>query len=147
MESSWVVLLMIHLVGLALGVGSATAKVVLLLKCYRDHTYVASYLKVVKPLTRILVLGLLLMTLSGIIWLILGYGFPTRMIIKLVLVAIVWILGIVIDNVTEPQFIRFAPSDGDDASPAFIRIERRHLVLESLAAFVFFIIMVMGVLL
>jgi len=71
-----VVLLVFHLIGLALGVGSATAKVVLLVKCYRDITFVPFYLKVMVPLTRTLVLGLILMTVSGIIWLIRGYGFP-----------------------------------------------------------------------
>lgn len=145
MASSWTFLLMVHLVGLALGVGSATAKVVLLIKCYRDVTYVPVYLKVMKPLTQILVLGLILMTLSGIIWLILGYGFSTLMIVKLALVASVWIMGIVIDNVTEPQYRKLAPVQGETATQAFIQIQKKHITLEVVAALLFYIIMVIGV--
>ena len=147
MASSWSFLLMIHLVGLALGVGSATAKVVLLQKCYRDSTFVPVYLKVMKPLTQVLVLGLVLMTLSGIIWLVMGFGFPAPMIVKLVLVGTVWVLGLLIDNVTEPRFRKLAPVNGEAPSQAFIQIQKKHLALEITATLIFYIIMAIGILL
>ena len=145
MASSWSILLLIHLVGLALCVGLATAKVFLLVKCYRDITFVPVYLKVMKPLTQILVLGLIIMTLTGIIWLVMGYGFSNTMIVKLVFVLVVWVLGILIDKITEPQFSKLAPVKGETASPAFYQIQKKHLALESVAALVFYILMLLGV--
>jgi hypothetical protein len=64
-----------HLVGLALGVGSATVKLVLLLKCSADDTFAPVYIKVARPITRQIILGLGLLTLSGIGWLLLRYPF------------------------------------------------------------------------
>ena len=147
MASLWSFLLVFHLIGLALGVGSATAKVVLLVKCYRDITFVPFYLKVMVPLTRTLVLGLILMTVSGIIWLIRGYGFPATMIVKLVFVGAVWIVGLLIDKVTEPRFRKLAPAQGEKASEAFILIQKKHLALEVIGTLLFYIILVLGVLL
>ena len=147
MASLWSFLLVFHLIGLALGVGSATAKVVLLVKCYRDITFVPFYLKVMVPLTRTLVLGLILMTVSGIIWLIRGYGFPATMIVKLVFVGAVWVVGLLIDNVTEPRFRKLAPAQGAKASAAFILIQKKHLALEVIGTLLFYIILVLGVLL
>jgi hypothetical protein len=145
MASLWSFLLVFHLIGLVLGVGSATAKVVLLGKCYRDNTFVPFYLKVMVPLTRILVLGLILMTVSGIIWLIRGYGFPSVMIVKLVFVGAVWVVGLLIDNITEPRFRKLAPAQGEEASGEFIQVQKKHLALEVIGALLFYIIMVLGV--
>ncbi len=50
-----------HLVGLARGVGSATLKLVLLLKCNADHTFVPVYIKVARLITRQIILGLVLL--------------------------------------------------------------------------------------
>lgn len=147
MFSLWTFILLVHLAGLALGVGCATAKVVLLLKCNNNTAFLPVYLKVVKPLTRILVLGLIMMTLSGITWLVMGYGLSNLMIVKLVFVAIVWILGLIIDKLTEPEFLRLAPAASEEPSPAFVSIKKKHLALEIIAAIVFYIIIVLGVLL
>jgi hypothetical protein len=147
MVSLWSVLLLAHLIGLALGVGSATAKVVLLLKCRRDINFLPVYLRVMKPLTQILVSGLILMTLTGIIWLILGYGFNNLLIVKLFFVGGVWIVGIYIDNVTEPSFKKLAPAEGQAATVDFLQIQRKHLIFEIVGALLFYIIMVLGVLL
>ncbi len=147
MVSLWTFLLLVHLSGLALGVGSATGKVVLLLKCNRDITFMPVYLKVVAPLTQLLVLGLIMMTLSGVTWLILGYGFSTLMIVKLVLVGIVWILGLIIDKITEPKFIRLSPAAGEEPSQPFISIKKQHLAMEVIATLVFYIILILGILL
>lgn len=147
MVSLWTLLLLVHLIGLALCVGSATAKVILLAKCYRELPFIPVYLKVMKPLTQILVLGLILMTLTGIIWLVLGYGFSTLMIVKLILVGAAWVTGILIDNVTEPQFKKLTPAKGEEASHAFLLVQKKHFELEVIATLLFYIIMVIGVLL
>jgi hypothetical protein len=59
-------LLLVHLVGLAIGLGAATAKLVLLFRCRADAAFVPTYLAVVRPITRQIILGLVLLLLSGI---------------------------------------------------------------------------------
>jgi hypothetical protein len=135
-----------HLIGLALGIGSATAKLILLIKCTADSAFVPVYLKVTKPLTRQIVLGLILLTLSGIGWLLDGYPFTPLLVVKISLVAVIWVLGPIIDNVVEPEFRKLAPMPGESASPAFNRTQQRYLLLESVATGLFYLIIVMWVL-
>lgn len=135
-----------HLLGLALGVGSATAKLTLLLRCAADHRFVPAYLAVARPLTRLLIAGMVLLTLSGIGWLLAGYPLHPLLIAKLVLVAAIWALGPVIDNVVEPEFRALAPAPGGAASPAFPAALRRYLLLETVATGLFYVIVVVWVL-
>ena len=66
-------LLFAHLIGLAWGLGAATVKLALLLRCNADYSFVSVYVKVAKPITRQIVLGMILLTLSGVGWLLLAY--------------------------------------------------------------------------
>ncbi len=134
------ILSLTHLVGLALGVGSATVKLVLLIKCKRDFALVPVYLKVARSITKQIILGLALLTLSGIGWLLLGYPFTLQLGIKIVLVVVIWVLGPVIDNVVEPKFQRLAPEHGETASSEFIRIQKKYLALEVVATGFFYLI-------
>lgn len=131
-----------HLVGLALGVGAATVKLVLLLRCRTDAAFVTVYIQVARPITRHIILGMVLLTLSGIGWLLLGYPFTSLLIVKLVLVATIWALGPVIDNVVEPRFRKLAPQPGEAVSPAFTRIQRQYLALELFATLLFYVTIV-----
>ena len=115
-----------HLIGLALAVGCATAKLTLLVRCKADHAFVPTYVAVVRPLTRLIILGLALL--------------------KLVLVGAIWVLGPVIDNVVEPKFLQLAPTPGESASPAFIRIQLHYLRLEVVATGLFYVIIAIWVL-
>ncbi len=134
-----------HLVGLALAVGAATVKVVLLLKCRADYAFVPVYLKVARLVTRQIVLGMVLLTLSGIGWLVLGYPFTSRLLVKLLLVATIWVMGPLIDNVVEPRFQKLASAPGKPNSSAFIRIQKQYLALEISATLIFYIVIVVWV--
>ena len=143
---SWPALLSVaHLVGLALGVGSATVKLVLLLKCRADYAFVPAYITVARVITRQIILGLVLLTLSGIGWLLLGYSFTPLLIVKVVLVAAIWVLGPVIDNVVEPKFYKLAPAPGALPSPPFVRVLKQYLTLEVIATLLFYTIIVIWV--
>jgi len=139
-------LLLAHLIGLALGIGSATAKLTLLIRSRTDSGALSVYLQIIKPLTRQIILGLILLTVSGVGWLLDGYPFTQILIVKLVLVAAIWVLGPVIDNVVEPEFRKLAPLADESPSPAFARIYRRYLLLESIATGLFYVIVVMWIL-
>ena len=136
-----------HLIGLALAVGSATSKLMLLLKCRADSAFLPTYVAAAKTITRLIVVGLGLLTLSGVGWLLTGYPFSLLLIVKLVLVGSIWMLGPIIDNVIEPRFQKLAPGAGDAPSPEFIRIQGRYVLLELVATGLFYVIIVIWMLL
>jgi hypothetical protein len=135
----------VHLIGLSLGTGSATVKVVLLFKGTFDRAFMPYYTAVAKPITRLIVLGLILLTLSGIGWLLVGYSFTPLLVVKIILVAAIWVLGPIIDNVVEPAFRKLAPVAGETASAAFSRIQKRYITLEVVATLLFYIIIIIWV--
>ena len=139
------VLTVVHLLGLALGLGSATAKLTLLLRCRADHELVPVFLKVTRLLTRQIVLGLALLVVSGIGWILIGYPFTPLLITKLVLVGAMFVMGPIIDNVVEPKFKALAPATGEAPSPEFMRAQNRYLGLEVAATAMFYVIVVMWV--
>lgn len=144
---SWASLLgLTHLIGLALGMGAATVKLALLLRCTADRAFLPVYLAVARPVTRHIVLGMVLLTLSGLGWLVLGYPLTRVLALKLVLVGALWVLGPLVDHVFEPRFRALAPVAGTPASPDFIRARARYLVVEAVATATFYVIVVMWVL-
>ena len=134
-----------HLIGLALGLGAATVKMVLLLKCRTDLTFVPVYLRVTKPITRQIVLGIIILALSGLGWLLIGYEFSTLLIVKIVLVVGMFILGPIIDNAVEPKFRTLAPVPGEAPTPEFHKTYRQLLGLEVIATALFYAIFAIGV--
>ena len=138
-------LLLVHLFGLAIGLGAATAKLVLLFRCHADAAFVPTYLAVVRPITRQIILGLVLLLISGIGFMAIGHSFTPRLATKLVLVAAIFVLGPVIDNVVEPRFRVLAPRPGTDASPEFVRVLTQYLALELLATGLFYAVVVIWV--
>jgi hypothetical protein len=136
----------LHLVGLALAVGAATVKLLLLIKCRSNSDLVLAFIKVAKPITKLIIAGLILLTLSGVGWLLMGYSFTTLLIIKLILVAIIWILGPVIDNVIEPKFLNLAPVSGQQASTEFAAALNKYFGIEIIATGFFYVIIIIWVL-
>lgn len=134
-----------HLLGLSLAVGTATAKLVLLLRSGFDPDFVHVFLKVCRPITKLIILGMVLLTLSGVAWLVRGYPFTPLLVVKLVLVAAVWVLGPVIDNVAEPPFRKLAPAPGEPPSPGFLAARKRYLTLEVAATLIFYVVTVLWV--
>jgi hypothetical protein len=132
-----------HLIGLALGMGCATAKLALLVKCKSHSDFLPTYLAASKIITRLIVAGTILLVISGIGWLLLGYPMKTRLFIKLVLVGAILVLGPIIDNVAEPKFRRLAPQPGQSASTAFLDAQRTFLLLETVATGLFYVIIVL----
>lgn len=146
MTSTWSLLSLVHLIGLALGVGGATAKLVLLARCRTDTGFVPTFAAVARPVTRVIITGLVLLILSGIGFLLAGYGFTPVLIVKLVLVGAVLVLGPLIDHVFEPRFLALAPASDAPPSDAFKRARGGYLLVEILATGLFYVIVVMWVL-
>jgi len=147
MINTWLILLLLHLLGLSLGVGAATVKITLLFKCISDQKFVPIFVATSKPITKIIILGLILLTLSGIGWIILGTPFTTLFIIKLTLVLALWVLGPIIDNVFEPKYLSLIPVSDQPVTKVFIKAKKNFIIMETLATGLFYVIMVIGVLL
>lgn len=144
MPSIWSLLPLVHLVGLAIGLGAATVKVALLLRTRSSPQAIAAYLAVVPLITRLIIAGLILLLLSGIGWAIYGMPWTPLLIVKHVMVAAILVLGPVIDNVVEPRFARLAPKPGERGSAEFERIRGRYVALEVLATLLFWAAMMAG---
>ena len=93
-------------------------------------------------ITRQIVAGMILLTLSGIGFLVVGFPFTTRLAIKVIFVAALWALGPIIDNVIEPKFRTLAPEPDAPASPEFIAAQQRYVAIEVLATSLFYLIIV-----
>ena len=146
MFSVWTLLSLMHIVGLALGLGAATVKLIILVRCKADHRLVPYFLQIVRPITRVIITGLILVSLSGIGWIILGTVFNTVLIVKLFFVLVIWLIGPYIDNVLEPQYRKLAPVNGAQSSQEFIQIQNKYLRIETVATSLFYLITVLGVL-
>jgi hypothetical protein len=144
MEMLWKVVTFIHLSGLVLGVGAATVKIALVLAANRDRALVPAYIKVSRLITRFIVLGMVLLTLSGIVLLVLGARFSPLLVAKLIAVAAVWGIGPFIDNAVEPKLVRLAPAAGEEATSEFLVVQKQHLRLEVTAVLLFYAATVMG---
>jgi hypothetical protein len=145
MPSSTTLLLLVHLVGLSLAVGAATSKVLLLIKSRSDVSFVPVYVKSSATLTKVLVSGLVMLTLSGIGWLLSGYPFTPKLIVKLVLVLAVWLIGPYIDNVIEPKFLKLASEVASTPSQEFSSVHKRYLIVETVATSLFYAVVVLWV--
>lgn len=132
-----------HFVGLALALGCGTAKLVLLAKSGTDHTAVSAFLVVSRSLTRLIIAGMVLVAITGTVWMIDGYPFTTTLIVKLVLLGIVLVLGPVIDNVIEPVFRKSAPVAGETASPEFVSVRKKYILVETTATGLFYVVLVL----
>jgi len=140
MISFYTFIFFVHIIGLVMGVGAATVKLVLLIKSKYDYSVVPFYLKVAKPITQLIITGMVLLTISGIGFIIEGYPLTTQLIIKLIFVALLWIIGPIIDNAIEPKFIKSAPAIGHHPTQEFIEVHKKYLNLEILATLIFYIV-------
>jgi len=136
-----------HLFGLALGVGSATVKLGLLIKCRKNPDFIPVFIKVSKPVTKWIIIGLILLTVSGAGWILRGYSFDPFLTVKVSLVAILWVMGPIIDNVIEPKYIKLSPASGEKPSGEFLRVQNQYLAWEILADILFYAITIMGAML
>lgn len=130
----------VHILGLSLGLGAATTKTVLLLRCGANPDLIAAYLRVHRLVTRVIVTGLVLLVLSGISFFLIGVSLSGDLIVKLALVLAIFVLGPLIDNVVEPRYAKAVPLPGGSPSPEFVGARRLYVTLEITATLLFYVI-------
>ena len=137
----WQLLILIHLLGLTLALGGAAVKIALLV-ALRASGDVELFLRVARPISRLIIAGMVLVTGSGIVWLVQGRHFTPLLVGKLVLAGAVWVLGPIIDNVLEPRLRAAATGPAERLEAA----RRTHFVVEIVATGLLLAVTVMGVL-
>jgi hypothetical protein len=134
------------LIALSLGMGAATTKTALLLRCRGDASLIATFKAVSRTVTRLIITGLVLLVVSGFAWFFVGgLRLTTSIVVKLVLVAALFVLGPLIDNVVEPKYNRLAPENGAAPSAEFLKVQRQYVALELFATSLFYVITVFWV--
>ena len=139
--------MIVHVIGLILAAGSAIIKLLLLFKCKADYKFFTTYFQVAPLITRLIIFGMILLTISGITWIIIGYSLEPLLILKIILVALIWILGPLIDNVAEPKLKRLVALQEQNLTADFVQAQTQHLVLEIAATVLMYAAVVIGVLL
>jgi len=143
MDTWMPVLSVAHRIGIALALGGATVKLALLLRGRRDASLDSHFLGVTGTVSGLIGVGMILATLSGIGWLLLGYPVSSRLVVKLALVASIWVIGPVIDKVVEPRFRSLVESSGEAASADLLRARGRLLSLEIVATGLLFLVVIL----
>jgi hypothetical protein len=141
----WSILLFVHLVGVSLSVGAATVKLFLLLKSRYDYSFIHSYIQVAKPVTLVILTGLILLILSGIGWLLLGYPLTNVLILKLLMVGFSIVCGSLLGKVVEPKFDKLLPSVGLEATVEFTAVQKQYITFEFAATGTFYAIIILWV--
>jgi hypothetical protein len=134
------IILIVHVIGFALCIGAATVKVLLLSRCGSDPGFARTFLNVSRPITKSIIAGMILVTISGVTWLLTGYDFSTPLIVKLILFGAVWVLGPYIDNAIEPKFKAAVSAAGAFATAEFKSAWKRYMMLDSIAMLLFYAI-------
>jgi len=140
-------LFLLHVLGMMLAVGSASTKLALLLKSKKDLEFLPVFIGADEIITKLIIIGLLLLTISGIGWLLMGYPLTVMLVVKIIFVAVIWVLGPIIDNVVRPKFKKLAPADKEKATTGFLSVQKQYLVLEGFATGIFYLIVVAWVML
>ena len=141
------ILYIVHIIALALAAGSATIRLLLLFKCKADYKFFNVYFQVAPLITRLIITGMIFLTLSGIAWIIIGYSLETLLILKIVLVAGIWGLGPIIDNIAEPKLKKYFPLPDRVPAAEFNLAQKSHLQLEIAATILMYAVVIIGVLL
>ena len=141
------ILYIVHVIALSLAAGTAFVKLLLVFRCKKSAAFYNDYFKLAPMLSKLIITGMILLTVSGITWIIIGYSVNLLLAVKIVVVTGIWILGPMIDNMAEPKLRKYLPTQDQTPSAEFIRAQKQHLRLEIAATVLMYAALVMGVLL
>jgi len=145
-NSSRTIFVFIHVVGLAFGLGGVTANVVLMIKARFDKELASIMSKVSKTIGPLIFLGLVLLTLSGIGFVRLGYPLTRTLIVKLHLVAVLWVESLLISYLSS-KLGRLAPKLGKPPSLKFLSTRRKMQALVAVGVVLWYTTTALGILL
>ena len=136
----------VHTVGLAFGLGGVTINVVLMIKARFDKELASTIIKVSKTIGPLIFLGLVLLTISGIGFMRLGYPLTRTLAVKHILVVALWIEGPLIFYLTS-KLAKLSPTPSEPPSLKFLSTRRMMQALAAAGLILWYTITVLGVLL
>lgn len=125
LEFLYTPIVMLHLVGFALGVGGATVSDILFLKFLKDFKIDVRENKVLKIMSQIIWFGLLLIIISGI-----GLYLPraeellqsSKFLLKMVVVAVIVVNGALLNLLVSPRLMQISIDYMDPEKPTVLRV-------------------------
>ncbi len=141
----WQIFRLIHLFGLAFGVGAVTVNLILMMRSRSNKDFAPVFMRASKPIAMLVFLGLILLTLSGIGFAALGYLEKQLLLAKHILVAVLWVNGLFVMFSLSPKLIKLAPKPGQPLKQEFLSIQRQVQVMGTLGIILWYTITVMGV--
>ncbi|MFW9965391.1 MAG: hypothetical protein ACFFCX_17595 [Candidatus Sifarchaeia archaeon] len=141
----WQIITLVHIIGIALGVGGASIKLVLFMKSYYNKNFTPAYTVVAEPISQLIFLGMILLTVSGIGYALVGYPEGSSLLVKHVLVVLLWVVGPLISKVYGPRFITLAPKPSESPTSEFLQVRKQLLVLEVLGTVCFYAVSIIGI--
>lgn len=141
------ILYVVHVIALSLAAGAAIVKMLLVFRCKKNYRFYNDYFKLAPMLSKLIIAGMVLLTVSGIAWIFTGYSVNSLLIIKIVLVAGIWVLGPLIDGYAEPKIKKFLPFSEQAPAQEFFPAQKLHLRLEVVATILMYAVLIIGVLL
>jgi len=138
--------ILIHTVGLAFGLGGVTINVVLTIKARFDKELASTIIKILKTIGPLIFLGLLLLTISGIGFMRLGYPLTRTLAVKHILVVALWVESPLIFYLTS-KLAKLAPKQGEPPSHKFLSTKMKMQALVAVGVFLWYTTTALGTLL
>ena len=138
---------LIHNLGLAFGVGGATANQLLMMKSRSDKEFSPVFMKASEPIVKLTFLGLILLTFSGIGFFALGYPEKQMLLVKHIFVAGLWVSGSLMRFVYQPRLVRLAPKPGQPPKTEFLSVQQKEQALMKIVLILWYVITIMSSLL
>lgn len=121
MQELRLILRFVHLVCLAFGLGGATANLVATLGARSNGESMASVMKALEPIGKLIYAGLIGLILAGIGFVLLGYYPETSLLlVKHVLVGILFVTGTIIVFYLGPKLSKLSPKPRERPAPQFL---------------------------
>ena len=120
----------IHFIGLAFGLGGATVASLISAKAEKDKEVSSAFIKIMPPISKLIMLGLILLIVSGIAitFLVTWPINYVNLIIKHVLVILIVVIGI-ITGVKSKKIMKLVPKKGGQISLNFMKAKHQIKVL------------------
>ncbi len=136
---------MIHVLGLAWGIGGATINTILIMKAEKDPQIAPVVMGLVPSIVKLIWVAIILLILSGIGLAIEGADWldTTIMLVKHALVAVLVVIGLVMMFVMMPKMQKLAPKGGPP-SAEFLAAKKTTQALGMLNLVLWYAILVMS---
>ena len=113
--------MLLHDIGTAWAVGSATITMILMFKADRDEGLAATMAKITPMLNKLVMIGMVILIASGValIFLVDRSIDDTMLVVKIVVVVALVLNGLNLNLRMQPQATKLAPKEGEKPSDAY----------------------------